>query len=667
MASGCTTVCVLLHLFSHYPQLCEPFFHNHNAKMRLLNCKTGKLYEFSGSMPRYAILSHTWRDEEVTFDDIRRGAKVWRGLGKKKAAFAKIRGFCRQADRAGLEWGWVDTCCIDKSSSAELSEAINSMYQWYQDAAVCYVYLQDLNAPKPRFTDLGDPLDPGSPVEHEQTSLAEYRNRFRHCRWFSRGWTLQELIAPRHVEFYASDWTELGTKLSLERLLHEVTGISTKVLRGYNPLLCSVGERMGWAAHRRTSRLEDTAYCLLGIFQVNMPLIYGEGAMAFRRLQEMILQRCEDYSLLAWSSAMRSNYTRPSVLAVSPRDFGSLRIHGPECLIWDDLSRHLEDCPGRDSGSIGTWASDELRSSWIPTDTMAMQLDPPSFTSRGLRATLLVRPTSDPNILLAFIFGYCGEQPLCVLLSTSTPFDASSSTTLGPVAAYRGANTLIAVEPALLQDFIKITLHLSADDIPVPRLPTYNIRPSSHMAVGISGGKHRVLRLRAVSPDYLNFEFNSELGLYVLENLPTKKALLLFSVASAPSRFTISGGASHTILLILLLEYAHHLRRFYCRSCICEHPAQGDLPVDWADRLGAPLLEESDRVTDRIMQRLPDGATVHIVLRTEQVETFGGGQVYGPALEMDLAPPASEAPRGSRVWPSLWRRGKREPSSRDVH
>ncbi|KAH8750477.1 heterokaryon incompatibility protein-domain-containing protein [Hyaloscypha finlandica] len=210
---------------------------------------------FDSAIPKYAILSHTWGAEEVTFEYLQKRSY------RKKAGYKKIR-FCgEQARRDGLQYFWVDTCCIDKSSSAELTEAINSMFRWYRDSTKCYVYLTD--------------------VDH----VAKWEDSFQRSRWFTRGWTLQELIAPKEVNFFARDGTYLGNKSSIESILAEITGISTKVLRGHSLSECTVEERMSWAEARRTKREEDQIYSLLGIFDVSMPVIYGEGrAKAKRRL-----------------------------------------------------------------------------------------------------------------------------------------------------------------------------------------------------------------------------------------------------------------------------------------------------------------------------------------------------------------------------------------------
>ena len=221
------------------------------------------------AIPRYAILSHMWGadTEEVSFKD------MIDATGTSKPGYDKIR-FCgEQAGRDDLQYFWIDTCCIDKSSSTELEEAINSMFRWYRNAAKCYVYLTDVSRPT-LDTDAG---------------RLSWESSFQKSRWFTRGWTLQELIAPVLVEFFSKEGEQLGSKGSLERHVNEVTRIPIKALRG-NPLDdFSVQERMLWVEDRDTTRKEDKAYSLLGIFDVHMPLIYGEGReKAFKRLREEI-------------------------------------------------------------------------------------------------------------------------------------------------------------------------------------------------------------------------------------------------------------------------------------------------------------------------------------------------------------------------------------------
>jgi hypothetical protein len=173
-----------------------------------------------------------------------------------------------------------DTCCIDKSSSAELSEAINSMYAWYQRGVVCYAYLSDVQL---WSTYQPEDADGAWVAENPEAVLQVMKSR-----WWTRGWTLQELIAPPSVVFYAATsqgWSKIGTKGSLIDLVAARTGIRDDILRGLDVKKCSVAQRMSWASQRETTRTEDLAYCLLGIFGVNMPLLYGEGSKAFLRLQ----------------------------------------------------------------------------------------------------------------------------------------------------------------------------------------------------------------------------------------------------------------------------------------------------------------------------------------------------------------------------------------------
>jgi hypothetical protein len=241
--------------------------------MRLLEYNNDggfSLTQFSVHIPPYAILSHTWGLEEVTFKD------MIEGNGTTKAGFDKIR-FCgEQARRDGLAYFWVDTCCIDKSNSTELAEAINSMFRWYNNATKCYVYLSDVSVP---------------PFNTDNKSNRSWEATFRKSRWFTRGWALQELIAPVSVEFFSKGGELLGNRASLEGHICEITGIPVKALRGGSLSDFSVTERLLWAEKRKTTYEEDEAYSLLGIFDVFLPLIYGEGREnALNRLREEIVR-----------------------------------------------------------------------------------------------------------------------------------------------------------------------------------------------------------------------------------------------------------------------------------------------------------------------------------------------------------------------------------------
>ncbi|RAR02380.1 HET-domain-containing protein [Stemphylium lycopersici] len=258
--------------------------------MRLLQRKDGDKYsltEFVGDpIPLYAILSHTWGpdQEEVTLADLEKDADT------TKAGYRKLQFCADQAAKDGLHYFWVDTCCIDKSSSAELTEAINSMFAWYRDAARCYVYLSD--------------------VWTSSTPVQQHWNRsFQQSKWFTRGWTLQELVTPVSVEFFSAEGERLGNKRSLVQELHGVTGISVEALQGSPLDQLSIDERMSWAGQRKTKREEDAAYSLLGIFDVHMPLIYGEGRRkAFARLQKEIdTASSEERSTLPQNEMLQSH------------------------------------------------------------------------------------------------------------------------------------------------------------------------------------------------------------------------------------------------------------------------------------------------------------------------------------------------------------------------
>ncbi|MCJ1288448.1 hypothetical protein MMC26_007806, partial [Xylographa opegraphella] len=251
--------------------------------MRLLQLQNDggfSLVQFSGNkIPRYAVLSHTWGsdNEEVTFQDITNGT------AKNKAGYHKIC-FCeKQAKQDSLQYFWIDTCCIDTSSSQELSEAINSMFCWYKNAESCYVYLSDVS---------------NCTSDEDGEGTRRWKPAFKKSRWFTRGWTLQELIAPPSVEFFSKEGTCLGNKQSLEQMLHEITEIAVEALRGRPLSRFSVDERFSWAKERTTTREEDAAYCLLGIFDIQMPLLYAEGReKALKRLKREIREHADDQDL----------------------------------------------------------------------------------------------------------------------------------------------------------------------------------------------------------------------------------------------------------------------------------------------------------------------------------------------------------------------------------
>lgn len=294
--------------------------------MRLINTATGKLEEFpSHKTPPYAILSHRWGDGEISYQDLQAERKPG-----KEAGYEKLDHVSKLAAAAGYNYVWMDTCCIDKANHAELSEAINSMFSWYQEAQICYAYLVDVPAT-------------GSNL------IGSSASSIRNSQWFTRGWTLQELLAPPEIVFLASDWTELGRKAELAPIVADITRIPVEYLTGRSLQQASIAQRMSWVAKRETTKEEDIAYCMLGIFDIYMPLLYGERqAGAFRRLQEEILKRSTDQSIFAWRnddlSTVESSFC---LLASAPKFFVS--SHN---IVLGDLpiiSGHLE---GRRSPTI---------------------------------------------------------------------------------------------------------------------------------------------------------------------------------------------------------------------------------------------------------------------------------------------------------------------------
>ena len=272
--------------------------------MRLLHTTELRFEEFfDEQIPPYAILSHRWEGHEVSYQElleIIRPSPVNVLLGITPGSldepkYEKIRN-CRAkvAELDCLQWVWIDTCCINKDSSAELSEAINSMWRWYEFAAVCFVYLSDVR------------MDDAMEMDVEAQDL----EKFLSSRWFTRGWTLQELLAPQQrVLFYDSNWRHFGDRASLSMSIAAWTHIDVAYIKGDKSVhAASVAERMSWVSGRCTSRLEDMAYCMLGIFDVNMPLLYGEGTKAFMRLQLEIIRKSDDESIFAWRRSLGRDF-----------------------------------------------------------------------------------------------------------------------------------------------------------------------------------------------------------------------------------------------------------------------------------------------------------------------------------------------------------------------
>ncbi|KAI1260722.1 HET-domain-containing protein [Xylariaceae sp. FL1019] len=333
--------------------------------MRLINCRTLSLEEYIEGIPPYAVLSHTWSDGEVSLQDLSNLSTT-----AELPGYRKITQTCSRALQQGIEYAWIDTCCIDKTSSAELSEAINSMFAWYRNAIVCYAWLSDYSpdedfditsaemilsfearetvAEQTKACSDGERVSVSefemkngiSELEmRKKINEVEVRSRInkglKQCRWFSRGWTLQELVAPSKVEFLDTNWEFFGSKAELAPILSYITGIDTAVLRGGSLNDVLVGRRMSWAANRQTRRVEDMAYCLLGLFDINMPLLYGEGQKAFTRLQEEIIRSSNDLSIFAWTAPLGDKRQFRSLWASSPLEFISCQWLVKPALEWN--------------------------------------------------------------------------------------------------------------------------------------------------------------------------------------------------------------------------------------------------------------------------------------------------------------------------------------------
>ncbi|ETN44126.1 uncharacterized protein HMPREF1541_10676 [Cyphellophora europaea CBS 101466] len=284
-------------------------------------------------IPPYAVLSHTWGEDEdeVTFDDLEKGTAA------SKSGFEKLQFCAKQAADDHLEHFWVDTCCINKTDSTEVTYAITSMFRWYRDAAMCYVYLSDVTA-----------------STQDSANDQDCWELFRKSRWFTRGWTLQELLAPKFVKFYSREGIFLGHKTALQAIIHEITSIPVTALRGVPLSEFSVDDRLQWAAGRSTKRVEDKAYCLLGIFEVFMPLIYGEGENALHRLREQIgkpsittdyesRKRQELLEVLPW---LKFNIKHEKVYDECLAGTGQWFLKSPTFVIWLEKQGGLLWCPG---------------------------------------------------------------------------------------------------------------------------------------------------------------------------------------------------------------------------------------------------------------------------------------------------------------------------------
>ncbi|KAL4070149.1 heterokaryon incompatibility protein-domain-containing protein [Scleroderma yunnanense] len=312
----------------------------------------------------YAILSHRWIGKEVDYKEMTKLAKMNKREQKAvrdRDGYKKILASCEKAKSDGYKWLWVDTCCIDKRSSAELSEAINSMYRWYTNSRVCYAYLHDVTSTS--FPTRSD--DERYPISNGWSE------------WFSRGWTLQEMIAPSNLQFFNKDWQPIGDKRTLTSTLSKITRVPECVLRdGLSSNRPCVAQIISWAANRKTTRVEDRAYSLMGLLDVNMPMLYGEGKKAFHRLQLEIIRMSSDQSIFAWGfdGVGRTG----SILADDPSFFEGCNLM--ELMDPSEFIRRLEDnIPEEELPLI------EDRCGTFP------------ITNRGIQMWMFLRPSKDSD------------------------------------------------------------------------------------------------------------------------------------------------------------------------------------------------------------------------------------------------------------------------------
>ncbi|OTA95669.1 hypothetical protein M434DRAFT_184886 [Hypoxylon sp. CO27-5] len=282
--------------------------------IRVINVRTFEFEEFfneSEVFGKYAILSHRWSGDEVSFQKMNEAGIRKRLAGRFELmlhsvhhGFRKIRATCRLAREVyGLQYVWIDSCCINQEDAHEKQASINSMFRWYKNASVCIVHLYN----------------------HDDSHNFPTRENLPRDNWFKRGWTLQELLAPKKVHFYSANWYLIGSKNDYSAEIKDITGIPEEAITNKCRLdKYSVAQRMSWAAERETTQGEDVAYCLFGIFDiVDMQKLYGLGAVeAFRLLLKKIIERTNDMSIFGWSDFEYSQSTEHyNLLARSPKAF----------------------------------------------------------------------------------------------------------------------------------------------------------------------------------------------------------------------------------------------------------------------------------------------------------------------------------------------------------
>ena len=284
--------------------------------------------------------------------------------------FVKLVEFFNISSKYGCNYVWFDSGCIDKSSSTELEESIRSMFNWYRNSKICIVHLANTI----HLSDL------------------------RRDPWFTRGWTLQELLAPKRVKFFGKSWQDITLdsinndkdsylKVPLWRIISSITRIPLPTLLDFTPGIDHARDAFVWVSNRKTTRIEDIAYCLIGLLGIPLSIAYGEGNMAFRRLQVEVLQHSHDMGLFAWIG--------------QPSAYNSMLAEGPQCFSQSSCQSHLQP--------LLMPKSQTSRS----VTNILLVLDPThAFTNYGLRIPLSIYTVSNWEVWHApsFTFRLRAEQ-----------------------------------------------------------------------------------------------------------------------------------------------------------------------------------------------------------------------------------------------------------------
>ncbi|KAG2745551.1 hypothetical protein P692DRAFT_201076993 [Suillus brevipes Sb2] len=282
---------------------------------------------------RWVMLSHRWESKEPRLHDIQdNGVYTLDPVG----TVVKLQTFCKTARDAGYRWAWVDTCCIDQNNNVELQESVNSMFVWYRHSTLTIVYLADVL--------------PSS----EPGALAN-------STWNTRGWTVQEFLAPSTVLFYRADWTLYLNDSSpnhkesaiIMRELEDSTGIDAQALVAFRPGMRGAREKLRWASSRVTTVQEDIAYSLFGIFHVHLPVIYGEKRQnALGRLLQEIIAHSGDITALDWiGKASEFN-------SCLPADITSYKA--PPCMLSSLSEEEMQLCVSRLRNSVSVESTSKL-------------------------------------------------------------------------------------------------------------------------------------------------------------------------------------------------------------------------------------------------------------------------------------------------------------------